>query len=367
MKPPGQERISTRQVACLVFYMIVGDMLFVLPPLTAAKSGSAAWLSALIAVPAAPLIMWLLLVVSRLHPELRLSGLAEKVLGKWPGRIVSGGYAVYFVLGGATYARETVDFLSTEILTDTPIRVLDILGLLAIAYVLRKGLEPLARSGEIFFGIFIAVLVVVIILTIPNFTWTNLQPVTGNGALSIVKGGIYNALFPWTELCPLLVLMPYVKRRKHTGRDLLLTSLLGSFLMVGIIAACLLVLGEGLCRTLLYPAYVLAQSIDIGHFLQRIEVMLAINWLFGICFKATLYQFAFLEMLAGMTRMKDKKPLIYPGILLMFGLTYLISPNMLYYAFYITDYYLMWDITFGILLPLLILAVALVRRKRAAA
>ncbi|MNV58568.1 Spore germination protein [compost metagenome] len=114
----------------------------------------------------------------------------------------------------------------------------------------------------------------------------------------------------------------------------------------------------------LYPSYILAQTVNIGHFLERVEVILAINWMFGVFFKCTIYQFSFLNGLARLCRLQEEKPLVIPGAFLLFGLAYVISPNITYYMFTINEDYIYWDILNGILLPLILLAASRFRPKR---
>ncbi|MDT3424921.1 spore germination protein KB [Paenibacillus forsythiae] len=359
-----RQQISTRQLSLLVIYSIVGDMLLILPTIVSTVAGHASWISAFAAIPFGILVLWLFYALSRLYPDGTLMEIIRSIFGKWLGPVICVWYLAYFLLGSALYMREVADFIKTHILTDTPMRVIIILATITTTYALMKGLEPIARSAEIFFFIFMAALLSMLVLAIKDFDLANIRPFSGKGAMGIAEGGFFSVGYSFGELCMLMMIFPFVRHRSHTRRDLLLSGLIGGTMLASVVLWCLLVLGGYYTSTELFPSYILAQTINIGNFLERVEVILAVNWMFGIFFKCTLSYFAFLTGLSRLTGMRGAKPLILPGAFLLFGLSYLISPNIVYYTFTMKNYYLYWDITNGILLPLILLTVGLMRRKK---
>ncbi|MNM06310.1 Spore germination protein YndE [compost metagenome] len=364
MNSAAAQTIGTRQIGLLLIYVIVGDNLFTLPTVVASSAGASGWISVLSGLPVGLLTLWLMYTLCQKYPGSSLIEISRTLLGKWAGSLVAAWYLLYFMMGAALVLREAVDFINTHVLTDTPMRFLMFTGTVCVSFAVLKGIEPIARSAEIFFFTFMAGLLLMLLLTTKDIDTGHILPLMGKGPLHIAEGAMYSIAYPFGESCFLLMLFPFIRHSRHTRRDLLIAGLIGGLMLLLVVLWCLLVLGPYYTGNELYPSYILAQTVNIGHFLERVEVILAINWMFGVFFKCTIYQFSFLNGLARLCRLQEEKPLVIPGAFLLFGLAYVISPNITYYMFTINEDYIYWDILNGILLPLILLAASRFRPKR---
>ncbi|GGF84597.1 germination protein [Paenibacillus albidus] len=358
-----KQKISTRQAAILIVYTVVGDMILIIPGILANLAKQDAWVSALAGIPAGIILLWMFFYLSCLFPGLSLVGICRRVFGKWLGNLVSAWYMFFFACSTAVYIREIGDFITVQILRDTPIRAVHLLFVFLLLYGFRKGLEPIARTAELLFFLFILGLISMVVLGIQNIDFANLKPVLQEGLLPVIHGSLFMMLYPFGELCVFLMIFPYVRQQSHTRRDLLLGGLLGGLLVASYVVDCLLILGAFFTSYQHFPSYVLAQKINIGNFLERIEVVLAINWILAVFLKGTLYFFAFVKGMGELTKTRRPNSLAVPAAFLIFGLSYIIAPNMMYYTAFIPKFYIYWDFTNGVLLPLLLLLVALIRTK----
>ncbi|MBY9080621.1 endospore germination permease [Paenibacillus sp. HN-1] len=361
------QTIGTRQIALLLIYVIVGDNLFLLPTVVASSAGASGWISVLSGMPVGILTIWLMYTLCHKYPGSSLMEISRTVLGKWAGSLVAAWYLVYFMMGAAIILREAVDFINTQVLTDTPMRFIMFTGTVSVSFAVMKGIEPIARSAEIFFYTFMAGLLLMLLLTTKDIDTGHILPLMGKGPMHIAEGTMYSIGFPFCESSFLMMMFPFIRQGRNTRRDLLIAGLIGGSMLLLVVLWCLLVLGPYYTGNELYPSYILAQTVNIGHFLERVEVILAINWMFGVFFKCTVYQFSFMNGLARLCRLQDEKPLVIPGAFLLFGLAYMISPNITYYMFTINLDYTYWDIMNGILIPLILLAVSGIRSKRSKA
>lgn len=195
-------------------------------------------------------MIWLLLKVSSLYPEMSLVEMSRRILGKWLGTAVSLWYMYYFLISSAYLVREMGDFMTTT-----------------------------------------------------------------------------------------------------------------SLLLCLIVFMSLSVMGASLTKLTVYPTYFLAQLINIGNFVQRIEAIMATAWLLTIFFKTVIYMYAFTKGCAQTFGLRNFHSLILPAGVLLFGLAMEVSPNVEYYLKTILPYWIGWDTTNGIILPLLLLIVYGVRKK----
>ncbi|OBZ10482.1 hypothetical protein A8L34_17945 [Bacillus sp. FJAT-27264] len=346
-------RISSRQLAVLVIYFIIGDMLLILPSLTISAAKQDGWISGGMGLLIGWPIAWFLYRFSRLFPKLTIIQYNRRLLGRWIGGLISLFYLYYYLVTTAMLLREAGDFLTTQIFTETPINAIHFMMIITLVWGTKSGLEAIARSGETFFPLYIFLFLALFVLLLPQAELSRLQPVMGEGLRAITHGSLYSSTFTFCELNAVLMFLPYVVTSKTTERDYLIGVFLGGMAICSIILLTLLVIGPNLSSSYLYATYAAAQKINVGNFLQRVEAILAINWILSTFFKTILDFYAFLLGTAQLFKLRDYRPLSIPGGMLVFGLAFAITTNTVYFD-YIVDYYIFWDFTCAFLLPLML-------------
>ncbi|MEK8128727.1 endospore germination permease [Paenibacillus filicis] len=356
-------RISTRQLAVLVIYFIIGDMLLILPSLTVAAAKQDAWLSGGLGFIVGWPVAWLLFRFSRLFPKLTLVEYNRRLLGKWLGAILTMFYLYYFLTNVSILLREAGDFLATQILTQTPIVVIHLLLIIALVWGVKSGLEAIARTGEAFFPWYLLLYVALIILLLPQAQIDRVQPIFGEGMRGIIYGSSYSSTFTFCEMAPFLMIFPQVVNGKHTERDYLIGAFLGGMAICSIVLLTLVVLGPNLIPSLLYPTYVAAQRINVGNFVQRVEAILAINWIISTYFKTILNFYALLLGITQFLKLRNHRSLAVPVGMIVCGTAFAVTPNTVYFN-YVVNYYIYWDVTCAVVIPLLLFLVYGVRKKQ---
>lgn len=88
---------------------------------------------------------------------------------------------------------------------------------------------------------------------------------------------------------------------------------------------------------------------------------MAIVWIITTYFKTALYFYGFTLGTAQLVNLKNFRSLIFPVAFLSFGLSQLLSKDIIFYMKKIPPYWLDWDITVAFVIPLLLLIVYYVR------
>ncbi|GAA3400574.1 endospore germination permease [Paenibacillus hodogayensis] len=348
-----QGRISSRQLAVLIIYFIIGDMLLILPSLTISAAKQDGWLAGWVGFLIGWPIAWLLFRFSRLIPGLTLIQYNRRLLGKWVGGIVTLFYLYYYLVTTGVLVREVGDFFSTQIFPEMPINAIHFMLIITLVWGIKCGLESIARSGETFFPLYIFLFLALFLLLIPQAELVRLRPVMGEGVRAILHGSLYSTTFTFCELNTVLMILPYVVNNNKTERDFLLGTFIGGMAICSIILLTILVIGPNLASSHLYAAYAAAQKINIGSFLQRVEAILAINWILSTFFKTIVDFYAFLLGTAQFLNLRDHRQLAVPGGMLVFGAAFAVSANVVYFN-YIVEYYIFWDLTCAVAIPLLL-------------
>jgi len=356
-------KINVLQMGVLVFFFVVGDMILVLPSAAAVASMQDSWICGIVGIPIGVSLAAMLFALYRSFPDKNIIQLNRMLLGKWFGGAVSLLILLYFILNGASIVREVGDFVTTVMMPETPINAVNLLLVLITIWSIRSGIEPIARTGEILLPWFLGFFLLLVVCLMPQIHIEKMMPIMGKGLPPVIHGLLYTVSFPYAQMNVFLMILPYVKVRKHMRRDFLLSAALGGIVVTAVILLAILVLGPYLTSHEVYPAYGLAKKINIGDFLERLEAVLAVIWIVSTFMKCVLYGYAFTLGSAQLFSLREYQALNLPAGLMLLGLAYIISPNIMYYTDVLLKYWPFMDLTFGIAIPLLLLLVGLRKRR----
>ncbi|MFB7642035.1 GerAB/ArcD/ProY family transporter [Peribacillus butanolivorans] len=357
-------KIGSRQLTILVILYTVGDSILVIPSIVASEAKQNGWVSGILSVAIAPLlVVFLYDALRKCYPDLTLVEYSQKILGKWLGIAISLLFISYFFITTATYLREIGDFMTSQIMPETPIQVIMFLFMSIVLMSARLGLEPLARSAEILFPFVVILLSSLMILLLPEIKFQNLQPVWEGGLKPVIRGSIPFIVFPFIEPVAVLMILPFVSQKDRIRKNLFIGQLLAGSVLIIITLLAILVLGVDLTVKEIYPSYKLAQKINIANFLTRVEAILAIIWFITIFIRFSLFFYVTVLGLAQTLKLQDYRPLVFPIGMILIVFTLIMAPNTVYYSNFITDIWPFYAMTFGFLLPLLLLTIAKVHKK----
>lgn len=356
-------KISGWQFTILVFMFTTGSSLLLAPSMLASKAKQDAWLAAIFGLAVGLLLVWLYQTLGNLFSDMTLVEYSEKILGKWIGKAISLLFFTFPFLLGALVLRNIGDFVTTQIMPETPIEVIHIIFLSIVMMGTRYGLETLARSGEILFPWFILFFLILVIFISPQIELKKIQPILEGGMKPVLQSTLPFIGFPFLELVILLMIFPYVNNPKEAGKAFFRGILMGGVVLILLTALAILVEGADETSRNLYPSYILAQKINIGNFLQRIEAIVAIIWFIAIFFKLTICFYVATLSLAQILKLKEYRMLVFPLGMILIILSIVVSPNIVYIATIVLDVWPSYASTFGLFLPLLLLGIAAVRKK----
>lgn len=358
-----KEKISIHQFTVLIILITIGDAILVLPAIVTEFAKQDAWLSTILGLAFGLAIVYLYVVVGCLYPTLNLVQYSAKILGKWFGSIVSIFFLGYLFLSATAHVRELGDFITAQILTQTPIQIIHFMFIFLIVMIVRSGLEPLARTGELLFPIVFTFLIILLALVLPNVHMNWVQPILVNGIKPLLKGSLVATAFPFMELVVFLMILPSVNVQKKIRKGFFIGTIIGGVVLILTVLLCILVLGESATSRNIYPTFTLARVIHIGQTVQRIEGLIAITWTITAFLKISLYIYAFHIGLVHLLKLKGYRILTFPIGMILFASAILVSPNISYFVHIIAYYWPFYDLTVAVFLPLLLLSVFGIRKK----
>ncbi|MBE0341029.1 spore gernimation protein [Paenibacillus sp. 28ISP30-2] len=361
---PGQIRISARQLMILTTLYTVGSAILIIPSGMAEVAKQDAWMAALVGVVAGLLVLYLYIKLASLYPQKTLIGIMEALLGKWLGKAVGLlFFATFFINAPVPVLFYLGNFMTTQMIPETPMPAVNILFALIILLAVRLGLEVIARSAELMFPLFILLYISFTGLIVSNIKLENVQPVLEAGV-----GPIWSAAlsFVSTAFLPhiiLLMIFPASVNRFDQARKAIFTgSLIGGLMLVVVVSLAILVLGPDLTARNIYPSYALAKKISIGNFLQRIEAIMATMWFISLFFRITLYMHSIVTAIAQIFCLKNDRQLVLPLGILLVALSTIVYPNVPYQQAYDTKTWIPYILSLGLFFPLLLLSIHALKR-----
>ncbi|MBG9566941.1 MULTISPECIES: GerAB/ArcD/ProY family transporter [Brevibacillus] len=360
MQKPGT--IGIRQFTILVTLITIGDSILILPAAVAKEAKYDGWLSGIIGVLIGLAIVYLYCIISHLYREHTLIGKNMLIFGRWLGTCLSILFLFTVLINGSVYVRAIGDFMTSQILKETPSVAVIFLLVASALFGARLGLETFARTSEIFYVWFVFTFLSFFFLLTPQFSIHNLQPVLENGIGPAIHGSFSVIAFPFSELIIFLMITPFVDPSQKLTPAFLRGATYGGICLIAIIILTLLVLGPSMTAQDNFPSYSLAKRVHVGEFFQRQEAMMALMWFVSIYFKVVTYMYGFCLGIQQLLKLREYKLLTYPTCLLFVVGAIILLPN----ETFLLQAYTFWplfDFTVAVLYPLLLVACYYIRKR----
>lgn len=357
-------KISSKQAIYINITLVIATGWLSAPAFVAEKAKQDAWISFLIATLLSLPIAWIISKLSSLYPGKTLIEYLEEILGLWPGKVLAFLYLLWFIHITSIMYREYSEFLTDVYMPETPLVVFPVMTTLVIAYAVKKGLEVIARTLEVFFPWIIISVVLIFLLLIPNMDINRLLPIYDSNTISIFKGSLVP--MGWmTEIFTFAMFIPFLTKPRHSFKVAAVSIILVGLNFLFNVIGSLLVFGA-LISTMTYPVLNAARLINIAEFLQRPEPIIMVVWVAGGIMKIAIFYFVIVLGLAQWLKLKDYRPLVLPIGAILIALSMIIADNTLEISSFLANiwpFYSLFLFQFGI--PIMLLIIALLKRKLA--
>ncbi|WP_407545292.1 GerAB/ArcD/ProY family transporter [Priestia sp. HNGD-A6] len=357
-------KISAIQLFILMVLFELGSALLV-PLAIGAKQD--AWLAILLGMLGSLILFLAYHKLYNYYPTLLPTEYMQKILGKVIGTVLAFVYVLYFMYDASRVLRDFGEMLLTFAYPDTPLFIANSLLMLVIIYTVRKGIEVVARSGELLF-IFMYVLAVsgfILIVTSGLIEIKNLQPILEEGLLNPLKVALSETLyFPFTEAVVFTMILPYLNDTKKAKVTMLCATGLSGINLAITMLINVSVLGVNLTERSEFPLLSTVESIQVANFLERLDVFFMVGMIIGIFIKITVLFYAATIGTANLFKINSPSRLSYPlGIIVLF-LSITIASNVqehLHEGLHIVKTVL--HIPLFIIIPLILLLVAFFKNR----
>jgi spore germination protein KB len=357
-----KEKISASQLFSLICLFELGTALVV--PL-GIKAKQDAWIAVILGLGGGVVLFTIYVFLLRLYPGKTLISYAKIILGKYIGWPLGLLYAVFFTYTTSRVVRDFGELLVSSVYPKTPVFVINTLIIITITYVLYKGIEVVARTGEIYIVIltFLGVIGIFLVLISQNVNIKNLYPVLGEGWKPVLTTVFPHILvFPYGEMLCFTMILPYLNKLQHVVKIGLSAMIISGIIISFTIALNIAVLDVDTVSQSTFPLLLTIGKVNIAEFLQRLYPIAIFTLIIGNFFKISIYFYVAVMCISELFKV-EKQKIIWPiGIIIIFS-SILIASNFtehLTEAFKIGPMYVAVIMEAGI--PLLLLIIALIRK-----
>lgn len=357
-------KISPRQLFVLMVLFQLGSSIIIPVGLTAKQD---AWLAVLGGMAGGLLLFLLYYKVGSYYPGLVPTEYMPKIWGPVLGKIFAFLYVLYLFYLAARVLRDFGEMLVIFAYPETPLFIINLLWMVLVVYTVRKGIEALARTGEILFTVVAILAVTSFILLIFNgsIDTRNLEPVFEEKPVTLLKAMGESVTFPFGEILVFTMIYPYLTQLKKAKRVGLYAVLISGLILSITMAINLSVLGFSLLSRSQFPLLSTIQTIQLAEFLERLDVFFMIGVIIGGFFKITIFVYVAIMGAASLFKVKESSHLVFPLGLITLFLSVGIAgnfPEHIREGLDVVPLYL--HLPFQVIFPLLLLVGAVLRNKK---
>ncbi|EGL18747.1 MULTISPECIES: GerAB/ArcD/ProY family transporter [unclassified Paenibacillus] len=236
--------------------------------------------------------------------------------------------AFVYLFTAALVLRQLTDFIVEIYLPGTPLwAVAGLLGLCTTRLV-HSGVTNIFRSGQ---GVFFVALALVVLIAVASC-----QDIVPYSVVSLVTNfdgrGIFSATAMITglfgEMTFIALFFPKFKETGRTMKALVWAIVTAAVLTLGNLIPMVLLFGPSLAANLTYANLEMTRYIQLGNFIQNMDPILILMWLFTLLVKISLFLYISVIAVTQTLKMKDTRPLTLPfGVTVVFLCLWMVNSS----------------------------------------
>ncbi|MBB6731186.1 GerAB/ArcD/ProY family transporter [Cohnella zeiphila] len=354
--------VSIRAFTILTMFYTVGTSILITPGGLNLHAKQDAWIACLFGIALDLALVWVFSVLGERYPDLTIIQYSRVLLGRWLGGAAGLLFSAFCYLLAALLVADLGYFLTTQVMSDTPIEALAVIFIAAVAYTARQGMRVYSLTAEMLFPWVTLLLVILLFPVFNKFDVQTLRPVFEFGYIPVAKGGASFSMLQ--EVAVLLVLYPFVSKGKGRRNGYLAGTAIGGAVLFSVTAGSEFVLGVELTANHVYPSYALAKNIRMGHMIERVEGLLMFIWVCSVFIKTVVTFHASVIGLNQTLGIRDSKLLIWPLAIGLFPVAMASYTNIVFAVNFVDKYWAAYAFPFIVLFPLLLLCLSFIRHGR---
>lgn len=304
-------KISPRQSFFIVFMLLIGIFYLVLPRNLVLQVGTDGWIVLLLGMVFALVTVFAITTVGKKYSDKTVVEYAPLILGNIVGKVIAVVFVLYFSFLAIGSLRLLVELLRSTLLTETPRNIL-LLGLiLLLGWLLKNGIEDIARFTEFVSPIIIILTISILLADFRFMEPLRLQPVLQNSLFALGKG-VLGSVSYFGLVIVILMLYPHINEPKKVPKTMIWALVLGGAFTLLMFMMAVTVFGVYETGRMAWPVLELAKMVKIGNFIERIEALFLALWVSSAFINSSILCYCSITGFAQLIGRKSYKKLIIP-------------------------------------------------------
>ncbi|SFS57542.1 endospore germination permease [Paenibacillus sp. BC26] len=324
MRKYALNEITVMQYIFMIHGAQLGFGLLSLPADLAMYAGSDGWISLLMGWAISVLASILIIQVMKKHQDDTIYDLIFRYFGRGIGVILNGCIIVYFMFGFYVTFIASIGFFKMELLANTPNFLMVLLFALPTYSLARNHIRILARYAEITFWGLIWIMLVCL-YPLKEAHWLYLLPVLKDGWMPVLHAVNTTGLsFLGFEIS--FILYPFLKHKDKATIGIIAGNSITLVIYMTVILICFLFFSPDDITSYKYPTLKVLKIIEF-RFLERIEIIVLVAYLFLIFRVWTYYLYASTFGISQVLGKQDHEPYVKMTMIVLLLLSIFYKPT----------------------------------------
>lgn len=352
-----EEKIAPYQLTIVVTGLLIGSGIVMNP---AYSYGADAWYGTLVSLITGLILGGMSSAIAMLHPGKALIQILVDCFGKRAGKALGFGYMLLSLWLTAVTILDFSLYSNTTSYPETPLVFTSICYILLIAFVVRIGVEVMARVGEVVTIVFFLVTFVTFATLYTSFNADAFMPMFKNGFLQTTLKGMRGALIPYSEIFLAINIFPNINRKDKIASSVSWAVLIGGFSFVLFALRNVSVLGVHTAANTVYP------SAEVFRLMPGVNVipLLDINVIVSGVLKGAVALYAYVKMLADIFDIKNYKSLVWPSAVLAVSMSTTLHHNIMTALTEANNVVPLLFFSVLVVIPFVVLVVSIVKKNK---
>lgn len=352
-----EEKISVFQLTMVITGLFIGSGI----ALNAAFAfGADAWYGTIVSIVTALVLGGITSAIAMLHPGKAMVAILVDCYGKVAGKALSFLYMLLSMWLSSVVVLNFSFYSNTNNYPETPLMFISACYFLVIAYVVRIGMEVMARISEIMTILFFVITLFTFLTFFTDFHPDAFMPMFKNGILNVTMAGMKGSMLPFAEIFLALNVFPSVNDRLKVARSTSLAILIAgaSFLLFGV--RNISVLGIELAARNIYPSAKVFRLMPGINVIPLLDINVTISGILKVAFSF----YAQLKLLADIFGVKEYKLLVLPCAALDVALSVTLHHDMMTMLFSDSHIVPLVYLPILVVIPIITLFVSLAKKSK---
>jgi spore germination protein KB len=360
-------KISRMQLFLIIPNMLFGKAIGITAGVMSRKIGGDTWISMVFGFVMGCFIIILLTYIASKFPDKTMIDYSEELLGKWAGKFIGILLVIFFIIAYATSANIMVLHLKDYFLTETPTIVLCFAYTLLCTYGAYLGIEVVARFSLMGLIMLMFITIAMIIGTIGDFKFINLQPLMEKGFLKDLGSSVYLFTDLAYAIFSIAIIYPMINIKKNVMKLSIGAMLLSAVMIIVWPVFEIGVMGPSVMNTFVVVCMEQIRCAQFTKYLPRYELLMVVFYVFSIFIQSSILFYCGAHGIKQVLNLKKNKNINKYIILALFVilslLTYFMGHNENSFINFLSYPWSLICALLSIGLPFLLFVVALARGK----